>query len=231
MLQVESVKAGYGSAQVLHGISLKVNAGEIVCLLGRNGAGKTTALNAIAGVLPLRAGAISFKGRQLTPGAAHLTSRSGIKLVPEHRGIFAMLTVEENLRIAVQRESPWSLQRIYELFPRLHERRRNGGSALSGGEQQMLAIARALVNGPKLLMLDEPSEGLAPVIVDEIVAICKAVRDEGVPILLVEQSVDVCLELGDRHYILEEGQIVYEGDRATFEPANDVRDRYLAMNV
>lgn len=142
-----------------------------------------------------------------------------------------MLTVEENLRIAARRDSIWSIDAVYTLFPRLRERRRNGGSALSGGEQQMLAIARALVNGPKLLMLDEPSEGLAPVIVDEIMAICRTIRAEGIPILLVEQSVDVCMSLGDRHYILEEGNIVYHGTRDEFAGAEDVRNRYLAVEV
>jgi len=231
MLQLEDIHVGYGDARVLHGVSLTVNSGELVCLLGRNGAGKTTTLKAISGLLPVHAGSIGFDGGVISNRPAHRISRSGVKLVPEHRGIFAVLTVEENLKIAVQPGSPWTLEAVYELFPRLYERRANGGSALSGGEQQMLAIARALVNGPRFLMLDEPGEGLAPVIVDEIVETCKKIRAAGIPVLLVEQSVDICMELGDRHYILEEGRIVYEGTRAEFAGAGDVRDRYLAVNV
>lgn len=231
MLQLENLHAGYGDARVLHDVSLTVNTGELVCLLGRNGAGKTTTLSTISGLLPAASGSIHFAGETISNRPAHNISRRGIKLVPEHRGIFAVLTVEENLKIAVRSESSWTIQDAYDLFPRLYERRRNGGSALSGGEQQMLAIARALVNGPKFLMLDEPGEGLAPVIVDEIVETCKKIRAAGIPILLVEQSVDICMELGDRHYILEEGRIVYEGTRDEFAHANDVRDRYLAVNV
>jgi branched-chain amino acid transport system ATP-binding protein len=231
MLKLESIHVGYGDARVLHGVSLEVNAGELVCLLGRNGAGKTTTLKAISGLLPVSSGRIRFENQVLTERSAHRVSRAGVKLVPEHRGIFSVLSVEENLKIAAHPQSPWTLASVYEMFPRLYERRSNGGSALSGGEQQMLAIARALVNNPRFLMLDEPSEGLAPVIVDEIIETCKKVRDSGIPILLVEQSVDVCMELGDRHYILEEGCIVYEGSRAEFEHANEIRDRYLAVNV
>ena len=231
MLSLNNIHVGYGDARVLHGVSLAVNAGELVCLLGRNGAGKTTTLKAISGLLPVRSGLIQFAGSTTSGQAAHRISRAGVKLVPEHRGIFAVLTVEENLKIAARPDSLWTLQMVYDLFPRLYERRTNGGSALSGGEQQMLAIARALVNGPKFLMLDEPGEGLAPVIVDEIVETCKKIRAAGIPILLVEQSVDVCMELGDRHYILEEGRIVYEGTRDEFAHAHDVRDRYLAVNV
>lgn len=231
MLKLENIHVGYGDARVLHDVSLTVNAGELVCLLGRNGAGKTTTLKAISGLLPVRSGTIWFSGETISNRPAHRISGAGVKLVPEHRGIFAVLTVEENLKIAARADSLWSLQSVYDMFPRLYERRTNGGSALSGGEQQMLAIARALVNGPKFLMLDEPGEGLAPVIVDEIVETCKKIRAAGIPILLVEQSVDVCMELGDRHYILEEGRIVYEGTRAEFADARDVRDRYLAVNV
>lgn len=231
MLKLENIHVGYGDARVLHGVSLSVNAGELVCLLGRNGAGKTTTLKAISGLLPVRSGSIQFSGNTISGQAAHRVSQAGIKLVPEHRGIFAVLTVEENLKIAARADSPWTLQSVYDMFPRLYDRRANGGSALSGGEQQMLAIGRALVNGPKFLMLDEPGEGLAPVIVDEIVETCKRIRAAGIPILLIEQSVDVCMELGDRHYILEEGRIVYEGTRAEFAGATEVRDRYLSVNV
>ncbi len=231
MLELDSIHVGYGEARVLHGVSLTVSEGELVCLLGRNGAGKTTTLKAISGLLPVRSGSVRFRGKMISGQRPHEVSRAGMKLVPEHRGIFSVLTVEENLMIAARSDSPWTLKAVYDMFPRLYERRANGGSALSGGEQQMLAIARALVNGPKFLMLDEPGEGLAPVIVDEIIATCKKVAAAGIPILLVEQSVDVCLELGDRHYILEEGCIAYEGTREEFAHADNVRDRYLAVNV
>lgn len=231
MLRMDKACAGYGEAMVLHDVSLEVGPGELVCLLGRNGAGKTTALRAISGIVPLRSGEVFFDVGQLNGLPAHKIARSGVKLVPDHRGIFSVLTVEENLKIAVSPGSPWTLESVYGLFPRLYERRRNGGAALSGGEQQMLAIARALVNDPRFLMLDEPTEGLAPVIVDGIIDVCKSIKSSGIPILLVEQSVDVCMELGDRHYILEEGHIVYHGSRAEFEHAHDVRDRYLAVNV
>ena len=151
--------------------------------------------------------------------------------MPENRGIFRLLTVEENLTIASRKTSPWQLQDVYEIFPRLKERRRNGGGQLSGGEQQMLAIARALVNHPRLLMLDEPVEGLAPVIVDEIVAQLNRIKATGVPILLVEQNLEVCTRLADRHYIVEQGRIVYTANNAAFLADHAVKDRYLAVNV
>ena len=165
MLNVDSIHSYYDKSHVLEGVSLKVEAGELVTLLGRNGAGKTTTLRSILGIVRPRQGQISFNGQQLVGREIFDIARLGIALVPEHRGIFRQLSVEENLRIAVRKDSRWQLEDVYNMFPRLKERRRNGGFALSGGEQQMLAIARALLNGPKLLILDEPTEGLAPVIV------------------------------------------------------------------
>jgi branched-chain amino acid transport system ATP-binding protein len=160
---------------------------------------------------------------------AHLVSRAGIGLVLEHRGIFKLLSVEENLAIAFRKESRWDIAAVYQLFPRLAERRRNGGGALSGGEQQMLAIARALVNAPQLLLLDEPTEGLAPVIVDELRAAVAAIRDRGVPVLLVEQNLAFCLALADQSYIIEQGRIVHHARRAEFAATADVRERYLTL--
>ena len=155
----------------------------------------------------------------------------GVCLVPEHRGIFKLLTVEENLRLGMRRDSPWQLEDIYRIFPRLKERRKNGGGQLSGGEQQMLAIGRALMNHPRVLMLDESVEGLAPVIVEEIVAQIKSIKQAGVTILLVEQNLEVCTQLADRHFIIEQGSIVYEGSNADFMADENVKDRYLGVGV
>jgi len=161
----------------------------------------------------------------------HRIAARGVCLVPEHRGVFKLLTVEENLLLGQRRDSPWQLDDIYRIFPRLKERRRNGGGQLSGGEQQMLAIGRALMNHPRLLILDEPVEGLAPVIVEEIVAQLKLIKAAGVAILLVEQNLEVCVQLADRHYILEQGVIVHEADNAAFMADHDVKDRYLGVGL
>ena len=231
MLEVENVHGYYGKSHILQGVTLEVHQGEVVTLLGRNGAGKTTTLKSISGLLPPRTGRVHFAGIDITGWPPHRIAQRGLALVPEHRGIFGLLTVEENLRIAERKGSPWSLKSVYAIFPRLEERRRNGGSQLSGGEQQMLAIARALLNAPKLLMLDEPVEGLAPVIVDEIVAQVKEIRATGVPILLVEQNLAVCTELADRHYILELGRIAYHGTSAEFTADEAAKDRYLGVKA
>jgi len=229
MLEVEALHAFYGKSHILQGVSLVVGDGEIVALLGRNGAGKTTTLSSIAGLIQSKNGAIRFAGRPLQDLPAHHVSRAGIALVPEHRGIFKLLTVEENLEIAARKGSRWDMKAVYGLFPRLAERRRNGGGALSGGEQQMLAIARALVNAPKLLLLDEPTEGLAPVIVDELRSAVAAIRDAGVPVLLVEQNLAFCLALADQSYIIEQGRIVHHARRGEFAATEDVRERYLTL--
>lgn len=231
ILSLNEVHAHYGKSHVLQGVSLHVNNGELVTLLGRNGAGKTTTLKTIVGVLPPSQGTVRLYGHELQGQAPHAIARQGACLVPEHRGIFKLLTVEENLLLAQRRHSPWQLQDIYRIFPRLKERRKNGGAQLSGGEQQMLAIGRALMNDPKLLMLDEPVEGLAPVIVEEIVAQLKVIKAEGVSILLVEQNLEVCTQLADRHLILEQGRIVYEADNPTFVADAEVKDRYLGVGL
>ncbi|MFW2271362.1 MULTISPECIES: ABC transporter ATP-binding protein [Burkholderia cepacia complex] len=231
MLDVKEVHACYGKSHVLQGISLNVNEGETVTLLGRNGAGKSTTLKTIAGVVAPTGGTVTFAGRPVAGQPAHRIAAGGLCFVPEHRGIFRLLSVEENLRLGARRDSPWQLDDIYRIFPRLKERRRNGGAQLSGGEQQMLAIGRALMNHPRLLMLDEPVEGLAPVIVEEIVEQLKRIKAAGVAILLVEQNLEVCMQLADRHFVIEQGVIVYEGSNAAFAADHDVKDRYLGVGV
>ncbi|MDR2123805.1 MAG: ABC transporter ATP-binding protein [Desulfovibrio sp.] len=229
MLILSDVHAYYGKSHILEGVSLSVGRGELVSLLGRNGAGKTTTLRSIVGVLRPASGSVTFEGRELVGREIYETARAGISLVPEHRGIFSMLTVEENLSIAA-RPGEWTLKKIFGLFPVLYERRNNGGGALSGGEQQMLAIARGLLTNPKMLLLDEPTEGLAPVIVDDIVKVLAAVRQTGIAVLLVEQNLLICEKLADRHYVLEEGRIVYSGSAEDFaRDRSNVRDRYLAI--
>ncbi|KVN03227.1 MULTISPECIES: ABC transporter ATP-binding protein [unclassified Burkholderia] len=231
MLDVQDVHAYYGKSHVLQGVSLAVGEGETVTLLGRNGAGKSTTLKTIAGVVAARGGAVTFVGAPIAGAAPYRIASRGVCFVPEHRGVFRLLSVEENLRLGARRDSPWQLDDVYRIFPRLKERRRNGGAQLSGGEQQMLAIGRALMNRPRLLMLDEPVEGLAPVIVEEIVAQLKQIKAAGVAILLVEQNLEVCTQLADRHYVIEQGVIVYEGDNASFAADHSIKDRYLGVGV
>ncbi|MBY4895914.1 ABC transporter ATP-binding protein [Cupriavidus sp. AU9028] len=231
MLEVQGIHGYYGKSHVLQGVSLTVGEGELVTLLGRNGAGKSTTLKAIAGIVAPRQGRVVFHGRDIAGLAPHRIAAQGLCFVPEHRGIFKLLTVEENLKLGARRESPWQLDDVYRIFPRLRERRRNSGANLSGGEQQMLAIGRALMNHPRLLMLDEPVEGLAPVIVEEIVAQLKQIRAAGVPILLVEQNLEVCTQLADRHVIIEQGAVVYTGSNADFIADEAVKDRYLGVGL
>lgn len=230
-LRLQDLHGYYGKSHILQGVSLEVGQGEIVTLLGRNGAGKSTTLKAAVGLVTPERGLVELEGRDVTGRAPYQIAAAGLSLVPEDRGIFQLLTVEENLRIAVRKGSPWSIRDIYKIFPRLEERRSNGGGQLSGGEQQMLSIARALLNGPKVLMLDEPVEGLAPIIVEEIVAQIRLIRDAGVPILLVEQNLAVCSQLADRHYILELGQIVHEASAEQFRSDPATIDRYLGVKA
>ncbi|MEM4989203.1 ABC transporter ATP-binding protein [Collimonas sp. H4R21] len=231
MLSVEQIHSYYGKSHILQGVSLNVAEGEVVTLLGRNGAGKTTTLKSIVGVLRPALGKVLFQGDNLAGLASYKIAARGVCLVPEHRGVFKLLTVEENLTMAARRESAWQLQDIYRIFPRLKERRKNGGGQLSGGEQQMLAIGRALMTHPKVLMLDEPVEGLAPVIVDEIVAQLKQIKATGMSIILVEQNLEVCTQLADRHYILEQGSVVYSASNAGFLADDNAKDRYLGVNL
>lgn len=231
ILDIQGLHAHYGKSHVLQGVNLHIDDGELVTLLGRNGAGKSTTLKSICGVVPPTRGRVVFDGQELQGMPAHAIARRGVCLVPEHRGIFKLLTVEENLLLGQRKRSPWQLADIYRIFPRLQERRGNGGGQLSGGEQQMLAIGRALMNAPRLLMLDEPVEGLAPVIVEEIVAQLKTIKAAGVAILLVEQNLEVCTQLAERHYVIEQGSIVHEADNATFLADDAVKDRYLGVGL
>ncbi len=229
ILHVDQIHSHYGKSHVLQGVSLDVQKGEVITLLGRNGAGKSTTLKTIGGAIKASAGRVVFQNEDLVGRPAYLVARRGVCLVPEHRGVFKLLSVEENLTMAAKRDSLWQLDDIYQIFPRLKERRKNGGGQLSGGEQQMLAIGRALMTHPKLLMLDEPVEGLAPVIVDEIVAQLKLVQQSGMSIILVEQNLEVCTQLADRHYIIEQGRVVYTGNNADFIANAEVKDRYLGV--
>ncbi|MBH1964656.1 MAG: ABC transporter ATP-binding protein [Comamonadaceae bacterium] len=231
LLEADNVHAHYGKSHVLQGVNFRVADGELVTLLGRNGAGKTTTLKTIAGVMKPTQGQVRFANEVVSKLATHQVAQRGICLVPEHRGVFKLLTVEENLMLGQRKQSKWQLDDVYQIFPRLKERRSNGGGQLSGGEQQMLAIGRALMNSPRLLMLDEPVEGLAPVIVEEIVAQLKVIKAAGVSIILVEQNLEVCTQLADRHYIVEQGAVVYEGSNANFLADVAIKDQYLGVGM
>ena len=219
MLELKGVHAHYGLSHVLQGIDLRVGKGEIIGLFGRNGVGKTTVIKTIAGWVAPSSGQVLFEGERLDGVSADRICRRGIGLVPEDRRIFPGLTVEENLRLGQMQcpsrqraESRRRLDEIYQRFPRLAERRRQMGTTLSGGEQQMLAIARVLAGAPRLLLIDEPTEGLAPIIVDELFALIFALAREGTPIVLVEQNVHRAIQLTTRHYLIERGQVTFEGD-------------------
>ena len=216
---------------MLHGVSLRVAQGEVACLLGRNGAGKTTTVLTIMGYLAPKPGTIVYDGKSVGGLPPHRLARMGFGFVPQERGIFPSLTVEENLTVAARRGAGdrWDLDKAYALFPRLKERRRNLGFQLSGGEQQMLSIARALMLNPKLILLDEPSEGLAPIIVEEIVAVLKSLKSEGLSVLLIEQNLRVALDLGDRHYVLSKGEVCFTGTSAELEGNERVLSEYLSV--
>ncbi|HEX4569000.1 MAG TPA: ABC transporter ATP-binding protein [Dongiaceae bacterium] len=214
ILEVEAVHSFYGKSHILHGVSLTLREGEIVTLLGRNGAGKTTTLRSLVGLTPAREGAVRIFGKATTHWPPYAIAALGIGYVPEGRRIFGNLTVEENLKVPLERPGHWTIPRIYQLFPRLEERRRNKGRQLSGGEQEMLAIARALLLNPRILLLDEPSQGLAPLIVQEVFRVIADMRQTGMSILLVEQNVRAAVEIADRAYVLDDGRIIYEGAAA-----------------
>ena len=230
MLSVEGLDAGYGEAQILFGVDLAVGEGEGVTLLGRNGMGKTTTVRSIMGLLPAKAGKIAFGGRDLTGAAPFRIAQAGIGLVPEGRQIFPTLSVEENLiATAADRSGKkrWNLERIYTFFPRLKERRENRGNQLSGGEQQMLAIGRALMTNPKLIILDEATEGLAPLIREEIWSCLTALKAEGESILVIDKNVDALVRIADRHVVLEKGRVVWRGSSAELRSDSAVKDRFL----
>jgi branched-chain amino acid transport system ATP-binding protein len=231
MLAVQGLVAGYGGSRVLHGIDLAVGAGEVVTLLGRNGMGKTTTIRAIMGLLPPDAGRITFDGADITGLPPHRIAQRGIGLVPEGRQVFPTLTVEENLVATAANRTGgaprWTLPRVLALFPRLAERRRNLGARLSGGEQQMVAIGRALMTNPRLLVLDEATEGLAPLIRAEIWSVLATLRAEGQAILLIDKNLAALQRLADRHVVIEKGRVVWTGTSDALSAAPEVRDTYL----
>jgi branched-chain amino acid transport system ATP-binding protein len=225
-LAVERLHTYYGKSHILHGVGLEVREGEIVTLLGRNGAGKTTTMRSLVGLTPPRQGMVRIFGQTTTGWPPYRIAGLGVGYVPEGRHIFPNLTVDENLKVPLERPGPWTVARIHALFPRLAERRRNRGRQLSGGEQEMLAIARALILNPRLLILDEPSQGLAPLIVQEVFRVVIAAREEGIAVLLVEQNVRAATEIADRAYVLDDGRVVYSGACAEFA-ADEARVRAL----
>jgi branched-chain amino acid transport system ATP-binding protein len=229
MIELKGINAYYGLGHILHDLSLTVGEGEVVALLGRNGAGKTTTLRSITGLTPPRSGEIVYKGKNIAGVEAHRVSRLGIALVPETRDIFSYLTVKENLAIAVRKTSRWQMQAVLDRFPVLGERMHHKGRELSGGEQQMLAIARALLTGPDLLLLDEPSQGLAPLVVDAVMSTIRALKHEQVSMLLVEQNAEMALQLADRVYIIDHGTVVFEGTPARLRADTQTTAAYLGV--
>jgi len=234
LLDVENLTVGYGGAPAIVGISLAVDAGEIVAVIGPNGAGKSTLINTIAGLLRAQRGGIRFGGVDLSAVAPHLVCRHGVALVPEGRRLFTGMSVEENLDIGCYRpearkERERSLARVFELFPVLQERRHQLGGTLSGGQQQMVAIGRALMAQPRLLLLDEPSLGLAPAVVSDMFHAIRTIQSEGIAILLVEQNVAQAMEIADRAYVLEEGRIVATGLPADLLAQSRIREVYLGL--
>jgi branched-chain amino acid transport system ATP-binding protein len=229
LLAIEGLRAGYGEAIVLANLSLRLEEGQALALLGRNGMGKTTLVNSIVGVTKWFGGRLTLAGRDITRLKPDQRAHAGIGWVPQERNIFRSLTVEENMT-AVARPGPWTVAKIYQMFPRLAERRRNLGSQLSGGEQQMLAVGRALTLNPRLLLLDEPTEGLAPIIVGELLAaIRRIIKDEGVSVIIVEQHARKILALTDRAVILERGAVVHDSDSASLQSDHAILDRHLGV--
>ena len=234
MFEVKEIDVFYGDAQALYGLSLQVREGEVVTLVGANGAGKTTTLRAISGLLPVARGEIAFEGRSLLGVPAHRRAELGIALVPEGRELWPQLSVRENLELgaygrAARRHLSESLERVYELFPVVKERSRQVAGSMSGGEQQMVAIARALMTRPRLLMLDEPSLGLAPVVVSQVFDTIRRLHAEGLTILLVEQNLKKALEMADRGYVVETGSISIEGASADLLADPTIRSAYLGV--
>jgi branched-chain amino acid transport system ATP-binding protein len=230
LLEVKSLNSYYGDSHILFDIALRVDAHEVVALLGRNGAGKSTTLKSLMGLVHPRSGSIVFDGEDLAGKPAHRVARAGMQLVPEERRIFGSLNVEENLVLAsLTAPKAWTLDRIYDIFPRLAERRGSRGTDLSGGEQQMLAIARALIRDPKLILLDEPFEGLAPVIVRDLMTACRKLVEAGQTIVLVEQNLAATLALAHRAYIINNGHIVHEGPAAEIRARPEVLQRHLGV--
>ena len=230
LLEVDAINTYYGESHALFDVSMRVEEGEVVALLGRNGAGKTTTMNTIMGVLAPRSGSVRVAGENVTGLQPHAVANRSVQLVPDTRRIVKTITVEENLQLAaLSVKRPLSRERIYELFPSLGTRRSSMGRALSGGEQQMLAIARALIREPRLLLLDEPFEGLAPLIVRDLIATTRALASEGRTIVIVEQNVRAALALASRAYVLNKGSVVWEGIPAELQAAPELMQRYLGV--
>jgi branched-chain amino acid transport system ATP-binding protein len=228
MLEVRRLETAYGASQVLFGVDLDVPAAQVVTLIGRNGMGKTTTVKSIMGITPPRTGEIRFAGRKLSGLPSYQIAQAGIGLVPEGRQVFPNLTVRENL-VATARGDGWNLERVFGLFPQLRERQRNYGNQLSGGEQQMLAIGRALMTNPKLLILDEATEGLAPLIRVEIYRSIQQLKAEGLSILVIDKDVKALCRVADRHYILEKGRVVWSGGSAELARNAELQHRYLGV--
>jgi branched-chain amino acid transport system ATP-binding protein len=236
MIEVKGIHSYYGKSHILHGVSLELKEGELVCLLGRNGVGKSTTLKSIMGIVRPTHGSIRFDGKELVGSQPYQIARLGVGYVPEDRRIFKSLTVQENLLMGTQKaknggsaERVWTIDKIYDIFPNLRDRRGNKGSHLSGGEQQMLTVARTLMGNPKLILVDEPTEGLAPLIVKDVLEMLSAVRKSGVTVLMVEQNFKAAIKVADRFYIMAKGQMVFEGGMAALLAAEDVRKNYLEV--
>ena len=229
ILDIKSIDTFYGLGHILHGLSLGVAEGEVVALLGRNGAGKTTTLRSVTGLTPPKKGEILYKGRNIAGLDAHKICRMGIALVPETRGIFSYLTTRENLAIAQRKGSRWQADTVLERFPALRDRLDSKGRLLSGGEQEMLAIARALMTGPELLLLDEPSQGLAPLVVNAVIDTIRELKNQRVSMLLVEQNAELALQLADRVYVIDHGTVVFEGTPEKLRADQQVTATYLGV--
>ena len=234
MLEVRELQCRYGDTQVLYGVSLDVEGGEVVSLLGRNGMGKTTTVRAIVGLTHFFAGSVCFRGHELAGSASHRIVRQGLGLDPEGRQIFPNLSVRENLEVArpsarSRQGDAWSIARVFELFPTLAERSRSAGSQLSGGEQQMLAIGRALMTQPRLLILDEATEGLAPLVRAAIWSAIEQLKGNGQAILLIDKNLEALLRIADRHYVMEKGRVVWQGHSRALADDDDLKNRYLGL--
>lgn len=230
LLEVSGLHSYYGDSHILFGVSLRVERNEVVALLGRNGAGKSTTLKSLMGVVKPRAGSVRLDGVEIAGMKSHAIAKAGVQLVHEERRIFGTLTVEENLALAgLSAPDRWPLARIYDIFPRLHQRRTSRGTDLSGGEQQMLALGRALIRDPKIILLDEPFEGLAPLIVRELVTVCRRLAAEGHTLVLVEQNLAATMALAQRVYILNNGHLAHEGPAADIRARPEILHRYLGV--
>jgi branched-chain amino acid transport system ATP-binding protein len=236
MLEVRDIHSYYGKSHILHGVSMDLKEGELVCLLGRNGVGKSTTLKSIMGVVQPKQGSIRFENQELIGKAPYEIARLGVGYVPEDRRIFRSLTVHENLLMGIKsrmktvpKEGAWTIERVYDLFPRLRERSTNKGGHLSGGEQQMLTVVRTLMGNPRIILVDEPTEGLAPLIVKDVLEMLSQVRKSGVTVLMVEQNFKAAIKVADRFYIMSKGQIVFEGDTEKLMAAGEIRKNYLEV--